>query len=110
MYWKENLWKDLTFFRLERIINMLWLSLSRFRRGKLFWRVVRVVEGAALEMLCPEKDPGFESLTLRQAPMRNSRSGLFSFCSFVLARGRPFAGKWVVDFASPYLYSTSKPF
>ena len=76
------------------------------------WRVVRVVEGAALEMLCPEKDPGFESLTLRQsrASTRNSRSGLFSFCSFVLARGRPFAGKWVVDFASPYLYSTSKPF
>lgn len=79
------MWKDLTFFRLERIISMLWLSLSRFGRGELSWRVVRVVEGAALEMLCPEKDPGFESLTLRQAPMRNSRSGLFSFCSFVLA-------------------------
>ena len=30
------------------------------------WRVVRVVEGAALEMLCPERDLGFESLTLRQ--------------------------------------------
>ena len=29
------------------------------------WRVVRVVEGAALEMLCPERDLGFESLTLR---------------------------------------------
>lgn len=29
-------------------------------------RVVRVVEGAALEMLCPERDLGFESLTLRQ--------------------------------------------
>ena len=76
MYWKENLWKDLTFFRLERIINMLWLSLSRFRRGKLSWRVVRVVEGAALEMLCPEKDPGFESLTLRHqaAPGRRLRT------------------------------------
>lgn len=26
-----------------------------------------MVEGAALEMLCPARDPGFESLTLRQA-------------------------------------------
>ena len=33
---------------------------------KYSWRVVRVVEGAALEMLCPERDLGFESLTLRQ--------------------------------------------
>lgn len=31
-------------------------------------RVVRVVEGAALEMLCGETHPGFESLTLRQNP------------------------------------------
>ena len=29
------------------------------------WRVVRVVEGAALEMLCGETHLGFESLTLR---------------------------------------------
>ena len=29
-------------------------------------RVVRVVEGAALEMLCGETHLGFESLTLRQ--------------------------------------------
>lgn len=27
-----------------------------------------MVEGAALEMLCPERDLGFESLTLRQKP------------------------------------------
>ena len=33
-------------------------------------RVVRVVEGAALEMLCGETHLGFESLTLRQkAPL-----------------------------------------
>ena len=32
---------------------------------QIIWRVVRVVEGAALEMLCPERDLGFESLTLR---------------------------------------------
>ena len=25
-----------------------------------------MVDGAALEMLCPERDPGFESLALRQ--------------------------------------------
>ena len=31
-------------------------------------RVVRVVEGAALEMLCGETHLGFESLTLRQSP------------------------------------------
>ena len=30
------------------------------------WRVVREVEGAALEMLCGETHLGFESLTLRQ--------------------------------------------
>ena len=30
-----------------------------------FWRVVRVVDRAALEMLCPLPDPGFESRTLR---------------------------------------------
>ena len=57
------------------------------------WRVVRVVEGAALEMLCPERDLGFESLTLRQKKRQFSqedcrflfyslfsvRSSLFSF-------------------------------
>lgn len=31
----------------------------------LFWRVVRVVDRAALEMPCPLPDPGFESRTLR---------------------------------------------
>ena len=30
------------------------------------WRVVRVVDRAALEMPCPLRDPGFESRTLRQ--------------------------------------------
>ena len=30
-----------------------------------FWRVVRVVDRAALEMPCPLPDPGFESRTLR---------------------------------------------
>ena len=42
------------------------------------WRVVRVVEGAALEMLCPERDLGFESLTLRQKKSHPIRGG-FSF-------------------------------
>ena len=32
----------------------------------MFWRVVRVVDGAALEMLCGAIHLGFESLTLRQ--------------------------------------------
>lgn len=31
------------------------------------WRVVRVVEGATLEMLCSARNLGFESLTLRQS-------------------------------------------
>ena len=46
-----------------------------------------MVEGAALEMLCPERDLGFESLTLRQsrASTRNSRSGLFFLFSSVPA-------------------------
>ena len=35
------------------------------------WRVVRVVEGAALEMLCGETHLGFESLTLRQTNHRH---------------------------------------
>ena len=34
--------------------------------GRSIWRVVREVEGATLEMSCPARDPGFESLTLRQ--------------------------------------------
>ena len=46
-------------------------------------RVVRVVEGAALEMLCPERDLGFESLTLRQriTVILIQGCGLF-FCFF----------------------------
>ena len=36
------------------------------------WRVVRVVEGAALEMLCGETHLGFESLTLRQGICGNA--------------------------------------
>ena len=55
-------------------------------------RVVRVVEGAALEMLCGETHLGFESLTLRQkAPLvgayfilrrkNNEEIFIFSSCS-----------------------------
>ena len=43
------------------------------------WRVVRVVEGAALEMLCPERDLGFESLTLRQIRWQGLIDGLLPF-------------------------------
>jgi hypothetical protein len=45
------------------------------------WRVVRVVEGAALEMLCPERDLGFESLTLRQKETTIFVRRLSFFCS-----------------------------
>ena len=43
-----------------------------------------MVEGAALEMLCPERDLGFESLTLRQnnASIRRLRSGFPILCAF----------------------------
>ena len=43
-------------------------------------RVVRVVEGAALEMLCSEMNPGFESLTLRQIKEVEAKPRLFLFC------------------------------
>ena len=41
-----------------------------------------MVEGAALEMLCPERDLGFESLTLRQVKKASNQAGLraFFFC------------------------------
>ena len=59
---KRTKWKN--------ILNLT-LHIKRFcdRIEKLkirIRRVVRVVEGAALEMLCGETHPGFESLTLRQ--------------------------------------------
>lgn len=38
-----------------------------------------MVEGAALEMLCPERDLGFESLTLRQKSPKNQGFSGFSF-------------------------------
>lgn len=51
------------FFQSNRCSNS---STSDCLFNCISWRVVRVVEGAALEMLCPERDLGFESLTLRQ--------------------------------------------
>ena len=41
-----------------------------------------MVDGAALEMLCPERDLGFESLTLRQKSPKNQGFSGFSFLPF----------------------------
>ena len=43
-----------------------------------------MVEGAALEMLCGETHPGFESLTLRQKNRQSSTEG----CRFFIQSGR----------------------
>lgn len=44
-----------------------------------------MVEGAALEMLCPERDPGFESLTLRhEKALRDGLIGHFAELSFCM--------------------------
>ena len=49
------------------------------------WRVVRVVEGAALEMLCGETHLGFESLTLRQKSTNFDRSSsIFTYYFFTI--------------------------
>lgn len=48
------------------------------------WRVVRVVDRAALEMLCPLRDPGFESLTLRQKACNFIITGFYFACRLIM--------------------------
>ena len=55
-----------------------------------------MVEGAALEMLCPERDPGFESLTLRQQAI----SGCFVMWRSLLGDREPPAANWQLSFLS----------
>ena len=56
-----------------------------------------MVEGAALEMLCPERDLGFESLTLRQIRWQGLIDVLLPFL-FYYKRLKPLENKGIWGF------------
>ena len=96
--------KECPFQGVSEIKNTNWISCSVLKfcpkidfdrcelAGQNIRRVVRVVEGAALEMLCGETHLGFESLTLRhcQEPENGGFRALFFFLrwdfGWILAR------------------------